>query len=100
MRFIFSFVSFLSLALADDSFFGLHFKVDKSFLASNPQTDKNEVTFPGLEPGSGGNESLLDLSGCLRMKPDFTAQQVTMTSMPAEPKRYTIKSLFWIQFCS
>ena len=63
-------------SVAQDSISGLHFEVDKNYLVLNPQTDRNEVRFRNVQPDNPG-EALTDLSGCLRMKLDLAAQQVS-----------------------
>jgi hypothetical protein len=50
-------------------------RVDKNFLALNPQTDRNKVQFPKYSPDIP-DEALVDLSVCLRMKLDLASQQV------------------------
>ena len=61
------------LSLGESSIIGLHYKVDKTFLNQNLLSDKNEVRF---SLGENLKDGFTDLSGCLRMKLDFSAHQV------------------------
>lgn len=73
---IFYFLFALKKVESADFLIQIHFNIDKTFLASNLNTTKNDVTFGNLSTRPNLTDRLIDLSGCLRMKLDFVSQQV------------------------
>ncbi len=74
--FILFFLFYLKKVESADPLIQIHFNIDKTYLAADLRTTKNEVTFGNLSTRPNLTDRVIDLSGCLRMKLDFVSQQV------------------------